>query len=50
MHFRYLTIKKDYYNAKNSWSDTSGDKGYIWMSRNKKNECGIANRASYPVV
>jgi len=39
-----------YWLVKNSWSEKWGLDGYIKMTKDKDNQCGVASSASYPIV
>lgn len=41
---------RDYYIIKNSWGEKWGEGGYMRLARNKKNHCGVASTATYPIV
>ncbi|XP_022217019.2 procathepsin L-like [Drosophila obscura] len=40
----------DYWLIKNSWGTQWGESGYIRMTRNSNNQCGVASEAFYPIV
>jgi cathepsin L len=42
--------KKDYWIVRNSWASSWGEQGYMYLTMDKNNACGIANTASYPTL
>lgn len=41
---------RDFYIVKNSWGKHWGESGYMRMSRNRRNNCGVATSGIYPIV
>lgn len=39
-----------FYLSSFSWTEKWGNKGYIYIAKDRKNHCGIATAASYPLM
>lgn len=40
----------NYWIVRNSWAETWGEQGYMYLTADKPNACGISNSASYPTL
>ncbi|MED6238183.1 hypothetical protein ATANTOWER_011698 [Ataeniobius toweri] len=46
----YSYSDQNYWIVKNSWSENWGNNGYIYMAKDRCNNCGIATDGSYPII